>query len=157
MSPLFVAAGFAAAIGLILYAVLGQAEERATVRDSLRQLDDYQVESQRERELLNPLGARVFSPLTGLLTGLGKRFTPEGYVQSTRKKLVIAGKPTQDEIDRFLAVRVITIALVPAVAVALFVVKLLDQAASKSLLHGKMPVVLFGFLALGLVLGPDAL
>jgi tight adherence protein C len=157
MSPLLVGAAFAAAVALALYAVLGQAEERATVRDSLRQLDDYQVENQRERELLNPLGTRVFGPLTGVLTALGKRLTPEGYVQSVRKKLVIAGKPTQDDLDRFLAVRVITIALVPAVAALLFVVKLLNNAASKSLLHGKMPVVVFGFLAMGLVLGPDAI
>jgi tight adherence protein C len=157
MSPLFVAAGFTAAIALVLYAVLGQAEERATVRESLRQLDDYQVESQRERELLNPLGVRVFGPLTSVLTGLGKRFTPDGYVQSTRKKLVIAGKPTQGDLDVFLAMRVITIALVPAIAALLFVVKVLNHAASKSLLHGKMPIVLFAFLALGLVLGPDAI
>jgi tight adherence protein C len=157
MSPLVVAAGFAAAIALALYAVLGQAEERATVRDSLRQLDDYQVENQRERDLLNPLGTRVFGPLTGFLTELGKRFTPVGYVQSVRKKLVIAGKPTQDDLDRFLAVRVITIALVPAAGALLFVARLLNNAASRSLLHGKMPVVLFAFMALGLVLGPDAM
>ncbi|SRR5579871_1995304 len=156
MSPLFVAAGFAAAVALALYAVLGQAEERATVRDSLRQLDDYQVDNQRERDLLNPIGARVFTPFTELLTGLGKRLTPIGYVQSVKKKLVIAGKPTQADLDRFLAVRVITIALVPAVAALLFVVKLLDSAISKSLLHGKMPLLMFAFLALGLVLGPDA-
>jgi tight adherence protein C len=157
MSPLFVAAGFAAAIALALYAVVGQAEERATVRDSLRQLDDYQVDNLRERDLLNPIGARVVAPLAGALTDLGKRLTPDGYVQSARKKLVIAGKPTQDALDRFLAVRVITIALVPAVAVLLFVVKLLNAPAAKSLLNGKMPVVLFAFLGLGLVLGPDAI
>lgn len=156
MGPLFVAAGFTAAIALALYSVLGQAEERATVRDSLRQLDDYQVDNQRERELLNPIGTRVFAPLTDVLTGLGKRLTPVGYVTSVRKKLVIAGKPTQSDLDRYLAVRVITIALVPAAAVLLFVMKLLNTPVTKSLLNGKMPIVLFLFLALGLVLGPDA-
>ena len=43
-----------AAIALGLYAVLSQAEEKAVVRSSLRQLDDYEVESVREKELLAP-------------------------------------------------------------------------------------------------------
>ncbi len=157
MGPLFVAGGFAAAVALALFAVLSQVEERATVRESLRQLDDYQIESQRDREMLNPLGKRVLMPLTSTLTDLGKRFTPVGYVQSTKKKLIIAGRPGQDALDRFLAVRVITIALVPLVGVLIFVMKVLNAPFAKSLLSGKMPVLAFGFAALVLVLGPDAI
>jgi hypothetical protein len=47
--------GVGAAVGLALFALLAQAEEKAVVRASLRQLDDYEVESVRERELLTPL------------------------------------------------------------------------------------------------------
>ena len=36
--------GIGAAIALIVYALLSQAQERAVVRSSLRQLEDYQVE-----------------------------------------------------------------------------------------------------------------
>ena len=109
-----IAAG--AAIFLVLFAVLSQAEEKAVVRASLRQLDDYEVESVREKELLIPLRDRAIAPLLGGLTGLGKRFTPVGYVEQTRKKLVTAGKGDQETYDRFLAVRVVTVVLAPVAA-----------------------------------------
>ena len=68
--------GMGAAVGLLLFAVLGQVEERSVVRASLRQLDDYEVESVRDKELLVPLRARAIAPVLAGLTGLGKRFTP---------------------------------------------------------------------------------
>ncbi|MFZ6002383.1 MAG: type II secretion system F family protein [Actinomycetota bacterium] len=106
-------AGMGAAVGLVLFAILSQVEERAVVRASLRQLDDYEVESVREKELLAPLRDRAIAPVLAGLTGLGKRFTPQGYIEDVKKKLVSAGKGDQESIDRFLAVRVITVALAP--------------------------------------------
>ena len=46
-------------VGLALFAVLSQAEEKSVVRSSLRQLDDYEVESVREKELLAPITERA--------------------------------------------------------------------------------------------------
>lgn len=103
--------GLGAAVALALFAVLSQAEEKAVVRASLRQLEDYEVESVREKELLAPLRDRAIAPVLSGLTGLGKRFTPKGYVDDVRKKLISAGKGDQDSIDRFLAIRVITVPL----------------------------------------------
>jgi len=105
-----------AAVGLGLFAVLSQAEEKAVVRSSLRQLDDYEVESVREKELLSPLAERAVAPLLAGLTGLGKRFTPVGYVDQVKTKLVSAGKGDQESIDRFLAVRVVTVVAAPVAA-----------------------------------------
>jgi tight adherence protein C len=104
---------FGGAIGLALFAILSQAEEKSVVRSSLRQLDDYEVESVRERELLVPLRERAVAPLLTGLTGLGKRFTPVGYVETCRKKLTTAGKGDQNSFDRFLAIRVVTAVLAP--------------------------------------------
>jgi tight adherence protein C len=103
--------GLGAAVALALFAVLSQAEEKAVVRASLRQLEDYEVESVREKELLAPLRERAIAPVLAGLTGLGKRLTPKGYVDDIRKKLVSAGKGDQESIDRFLAIRVITVPL----------------------------------------------
>ena len=61
-----------AAVGLGLFAVLSQAEEKAVVRSSLRQLEDYEVESVREKELLAPISERALAPLMDGLTGLGQ-------------------------------------------------------------------------------------
>src|SRR5690348_10134178 len=98
--------GVGLAVGLALYAVLGQAEEKAVVRASLRQLEDYEVESVREKELLAPISERAFAPLVNGLTGLGQRFTPQGYAETVRQKLTSAGKGDQETYDRFLAIRV---------------------------------------------------
>lgn len=109
-------AGMGLAIGLVLFALLSQAEEKAVVRASLRQLEDFEVDSVRDRELLSPLRDRALAPMLKGLTGLGKRFTPVGYVDQVRTKLTSAGKGNQESLDRFLAIRVVTIVLAPVVA-----------------------------------------
>lgn len=142
---LFLIAG---SVGLVLWTVVGAAEEKATVRASLRQLDDYEVENLRDQELLRPMKERAFAPVLGALTGLGKRFTPVGYVAKVRQKFIAAGKGSQDTIDRFLAVRVVTIALIPVSAILVFFVLGLS---------GMMGLAMFGLLAAALLLGPDAI
>ena len=113
--------GVGLAIGMVLFCILSQAEDKATVRASLRQLDDYEIESVRERELLVPLRERAVAPLLGGLTRLGKRFTPQGYLDQVKAKLVSAGRGDQDSVDRFLAIRVVTAVLAPIAAYLAFV------------------------------------
>jgi tight adherence protein C len=102
--------GIGAAIAVALYTVLSQAEERSVVRSSLRQLDGYEVDNVRDRELLNPLRERAITPTLQGLTNLGRRLTPAGYVDKIREKFVYAGRVGGDDVDRFLAVRVLTAA-----------------------------------------------
>src|ERR1700737_80767 len=103
MLLLIVATSLFAGLALGIFTIFAQVEERSTVRASLRQLDGYEVDNVRDRELLLPVTARVFAPVLKTLTDLGRRFTPAGYVEKTRKKLVITGKPTASDLDRFLA------------------------------------------------------
>lgn len=140
--------GVGLAIGLILFALLSQAEEKSVVRASLRQLDDYEVESVRERELLTPIRERAIAPLLSGLTGLGKRFTPVGYVEAAKKKLSSAGKGDQESLDRFLAMRVVTIVLAPIGAYVAW------QYGPLSGGIGRLAVT--GLVAFALVAGPDA-
>ncbi len=112
--------GVGLALGLVLFTALGQAEEKAVVRASLRQLQDYEVESIREKELLTPLRDRAVTPLLSGLTGLGRRFTPAGYLERTRTKLQSAGRAAAGDVDRFLAVRVLTVAAAPVAALAVW-------------------------------------
>jgi tight adherence protein C len=113
------AAGFGAALALIIFAVGTQAEERAVVRSSLRQLDGYEVENVRDQELLNPLRERAVGPALEGLVNLGRRFTPAGYVDKVRQKFVFAGEPSSDAVDRYLAVQVLGV-VVAAVAALFF-------------------------------------
>jgi tight adherence protein C len=104
----------AVALGVIIYTVLAQIDEKSVVRDSLRQLEGYEVENVRDQELLAPITERAFMPVLGSLTSLGRRFTPVGYVDNVRKKFINSGNGSADAVDRFLAVRVLSVlAIVP--------------------------------------------
>ena len=94
----------------MVFAVASQADEKAVVRSSLRQLDGYEVENVRDQELLNPLRERAIVPALQHLTDLGRRFTPTGYVDKVRQKFVYAGEPSADAVDRFLATQVLGVA-----------------------------------------------
>ena len=135
-------------VGLIIYAVLTQADDRSAARSSLRQLDGYELENMREREMLNPLSERVLAPAGQALVALGRRFTPVGYVASAKRKLTVAGSPSADELDRFLSVRVVTFVLAPVSFVA---------ALALLPLSGRLNLLIGALLALGFALGPDAM
>ena len=54
--------GIIAALGLAAYALFDQLEEKSTIRASLRQLEGYEVENLRDRELLVPVQQRAVAP-----------------------------------------------------------------------------------------------
>lgn len=139
--------GLGAVIAFVVYAVAAQAEEKAVVRASLRQLEGYEVESVRDQELLNPLRDRAILPVLHGLTSLGRRLTPIGYVDQIRKKFVYAGELGTDAVDRFLAIRVITVALIPIVVIASYVWLPLT---------GNSRLGVMGLLVMILAVGPDA-
>ncbi len=111
---LFIAlALIAGVVGFVVYTLLSDAEEKAVVRSSLRQLEGYEVQDVRDQELLIPLYQRALLPVLGGLTALGGRFTPVGYVDQVRKKFIYAGRISADGVDRFLAIRVVTVVAIP--------------------------------------------
>jgi tight adherence protein C len=86
------AIGVGAVFALIVFTFASQADEKAVVRASLRQLEGYQVENQRDRELVNPLRERALLPALRGLTSLGHRFTPQGYVARDHRLRASRGK-----------------------------------------------------------------
>jgi tight adherence protein C len=137
--------GAAAALGLLLYGVLTEAEEKATIRASLRQLGTYEVENVRDTELLTPFRERALAPVLGRITDLGRRLTP---VESARRKLILSGRASPDALDRFLAMRVLFLALIPVWFVLVFFVAPLSGTAA---------LAVFGLLAATSFLGPEAI
>jgi len=140
---------FGAAIGLVIWTVASQAHEKSVVRESLRQLDDYEIDNVRDQELLNPLAERAFLPVLGALTNLGRRFTPVGYVENVRHKFVLSGRPSSDAVDRFLATRVVTVVMVP---VSLWFFYGLNPLG----FQGKSQMGVALLVVLALLVGPDA-
>ena len=98
----------AASIGLAIWAVLSQAEEKATVRASLRQLEGYQVENVRDQGCSSRSASERCAPILSGLTGLDRRFTPVGYVDQVKRKHAALGISGPESIDRFLAIRVVS-------------------------------------------------
>ena len=136
-------------IALAVWAVGSQSHEKSVVREALRSLDDYEVDSVRDQELLNPLAERALMPVLGALTSLGRRFTPVGYIDGVRHRFVLSGRPQADAVDRFLALRVVTVALIP---VAFWFAYIWNPLG----VGGLTQIGLGGVLMLLLVLGPDA-
>src|SRR4051812_8799371 len=149
MSELLVGGAVFMALALLIYVVASRIDERSTVRESLRQLDDYQLDNEREKELLDPLGERVVNPILDAIIGVGRKFWPSGYAENAKRKLIIAGKPGKADLDRFLAIRVLTIGLIPVWAFVAF--------GGFLPLTGKLPMVVFAFLTMASVIGPDAI
>ena len=106
--------GVVGAVALLVLAGIGRARERAGVRRSIRAIEAYDtVSNERERELQVRLRDRLLQPLRDMLVRLGHRYTPAGYVESTRKKLSSLGYRGGPSMDRFLAFRVMTVVAVP--------------------------------------------
>lgn len=98
---------FAAAVLLIVLFVGSLVGERAEARESLKQLEGYQIQDTRDREMLEGFTDRVARPLGEAVARFGGRFTPEGYVEQVEEKLLYAGNPPSLTIDRVLIYKVL--------------------------------------------------
>jgi tight adherence protein C len=100
-------------VALLMFFVLGQLEERTSARSTLRQLDGYEVENQREKELLAPIHERVLAPIFALFARFGGRLNPPEYVERIRQKHVQAGITAPERVERFLAMRILGFVFIP--------------------------------------------
>lgn len=104
---LFAVAGMFGAVLVAVMVFLSAGEERRDVRDALRNLSDYDLPSNmREQEMLKSIQERVVAPFVARLGGLLGRFTPAGYREAVRDKLVAAGSPAGLDVDRFMTLKV---------------------------------------------------
>jgi tight adherence protein C len=142
--------GLALAFGVIIYTVMAQVDEKTVVRNSLRQLEGYEVENVRDQELLAPITDRALLPVLSGLTSLGRRFTPVGYVDGVRKKFIHSGNGSADAVDKFMAVRVITAA---AILPMFFVFYIWNPIG----LEGMMQLLSFLLFFAACLLGPDTI
>lgn len=100
-----------------VFAVLARIDERQVVRQSLRQIDGYDLEAggvapdMRSQQLSESIGTRAILPALARLTETARRLTPLGYTDKVRQKFVHAGIQSPGAVDRFLARKAL---LVPA-------------------------------------------
>ena len=139
----------AGAVGAVFFTIASQLDERQMVRDSLRQLEGYEVENKRDQELLDPLKDRALRPLMDGLSGLGRRFTPVGYIDKVRQKFVHMGQNDPSAVDRFLALRAATVVGAVLVFIFVFIINITPFS-------GKMQLAVGGLLMAVLLIGPDS-
>src|SRR4029079_41930 len=95
--------GVCAAVLVSTVVFLSAGEDRRDVRDALRNLAEYELPANvREQEMLKSIQERVIAPLVARLGGLLGRFTPAGYRETVRDKLLAAGSPAGLDVDRFM-------------------------------------------------------
>lgn len=105
---------FLAVILLCMFAFT-TTEAKISGKDSLRAISSYTWQNEELVATEASFFQRVVAPIFSKSTQLGNRFTPVGYVESKRKKLMHAGRRGPDELDKFLAMRVLTIFSIPFV------------------------------------------
>ena len=151
MTPLLLISSLliAGAVGVVIYTVFTQLDERQVVRESLRQLGGYEVENKRDQEMLDPLRDRAFKPVVEGLTGVGRRLTPTGYVDKVRQKFIHMGNPSPQAVDRFLALRVVTVVAAALTFLFVFVINLTP-------FDGKLKLAVGGLLIAVFLIGPDS-
>ena len=149
LPPELFVGGLVLAFGLCVFVVLNQLDERNTARSTLRQLDEYHVENQRDQELLAPLHERVLGPVLDALHRLGGHFNPPEYVESVRHRHVQAGIYSTDKVERFLATRILLFVLVPVWLAFVFLVNPLQMGGLPQLALGAIGVA-------GLIIGPNS-
>ena len=146
MTPLFIAALLAGSLLLAGFATASFVVERAELRESLRRLGGYQIQDQRDQEMLAPITDRVLAPLAQGLTGIAARFTPQGYRDRVAHKLTLAGNPANLNVDQVLVLKLLGVVSgmlwLPLVLVALR-------------LHGFLAFMFIGFLWFASIMLPD--
>ena len=142
---------FGLALGIALFYAISQLDERQTVRSSIRQLEDYGhgsvVETERDRELLKPARERAIAPVMNGLVTTGRRIFPSDYVARTRKKFVSIGSYDPAAVDRFLAVRIACLIIIP---VGLFLIFFVFN------MTGLMALLLAALVVMIALMGPEA-
>ncbi len=154
--PIELAVGLAGlAVAGIIFTFASRGVEQAEARDTLRQVDGYDVsaaanagiidDNDLEGSFMDRVGKQLFSNVGDV----GRKFTPMGYVEKVRKKFIMAGRDSSAEVDRFLASRVFALAFIPVVLVFFFVWNPL-------VFEGMTRLFIVGLLIVVLVIGPDA-
>lgn len=141
------------AVAGVVFAVASGAHDRQVVRESLRSLDGYDLAdgapmpNMRADALAESLSKRAIVPVMAKAVGLGRRFTPIGYMAKVRQRFTAAGITTPDAVDRFIAVKTV----MTPVGIALG----LGNLVFGWVLSGMMGLVASLVIGGGLAYGPD--
>ena len=135
----------AGGVFLLVLASGQRLDDRVAVRSALRTATEIvpavsgnTLDEERQGSFLE----RVLIPALDRTGRTALRFTPTGYLAKARRRMVLAGHPQPEEFDRFMAVRVVTLGLIP-VCIVLAALLPLGKASVIAVL---VPPLLLGLL-----------
>jgi tight adherence protein C len=115
MSPALVVPGAAVFLAVLILALAAQSllVERREAYRTLRALRAVELRASdfRNRELARPATERFLRPLYQAALAVGRRGTPAGWREATRRRLAMAGSPAAWDADRVLVAKVAGLAL----------------------------------------------
>lgn len=139
----------------VAYTFLSRGVEQAEARDTLRQVDGYDVTAAAnagiidDQELQGSFMDRVGKKAFVNVGDFGRKFTPSGYIEKVRHKFIMAGRDSTAEVDRFIAMRVFALLAIPLVIVFLYV---WNPMGLEGAVRGGLTFLLIG----ALIFGPDS-
>ena len=145
----------AIAVAGIAFYVGSRAVEQREARDTLSQVDGYDVGAAADAGIIDDQaldGSLLTRLTTQMFSGagdFGRKLTPAGYIDKVRQKFVMAGRDSTAEVDRFLASRVFGLVAIPFLLFFMFVLNPLG-------FEGLTRLLLTGAVIAALLLGPEA-
>ncbi len=106
----------AVTIGAGVWLLLTFLADRTEKQAALRRIGDVEAVDERAVLLAASRRDRLVAPAFEALASGGRRLTPAGYRDKLAKQLEAAGRPDPEDLDRFLAIRVLTLIAAPIMA-----------------------------------------
>jgi tight adherence protein C len=134
---IFIAIGLAVLGGAIVLVIIGMRDTRDS--DPLQQrLAEFAARGEQatleEIELSQPLSERIIIPVARRLGELVSRFTPQNALQSTARKLELAGNPRGLDPATFWALRIVVAVAIAGFLMFIFTVGSMQWSLSRKLL-----------------------
>ena len=115
---IWIALMFAGAVGIVAWVGLNALADRAAAERAMARAVGEEVSDEREIVLAASRKDRLLVPFLGGLAQTGHRITPVGFRDKAAAQLKAAGRSTDEDLDRYLAMRTLGIAAVPFTSIA---------------------------------------
>ena len=116
MTAFVISVLFAGVAGVLAWVVLSALSDKAATEKALLRAvgdDDEGIADEREITLAQNRKDRLLVPVLGGLASTGHRITPVGIRDKAAKQLRAAGRTSDEDLDRYLAMRTLGLCLIP--------------------------------------------
>ncbi|MEY2472267.1 MAG: tight adherence protein [Actinomycetota bacterium] len=120
MTSVAIALMFAGIAGVLAWVGLSTLSERAAADQAMARAVGEEVNDERDIVLAASRKDRLLLPFLGGLSEAGRRITPVGFRDKAAKQLRAAGRGTEDDLDRYLAMRTLGVCAIPVTTILAF-------------------------------------